>query len=74
MRSDLHLNSARANSLELLDRISGAEFLIFAQASFCKAVLAQRLLIMDTRRPKMSRWEAQLRAKDRGFPRAARFH
>jgi len=33
-RSDLHLISARANSLELLDRISGAEFLIFARQDF----------------------------------------
>jgi hypothetical protein len=30
MGGDLHPISARANSLELLDRISGAEFLIYA--------------------------------------------
>jgi len=31
MRGDLHLISARANPLELLDRNSGAELLMFAR-------------------------------------------
>jgi hypothetical protein len=42
MGGDLHLISARANSLELLGRISGAEFMIFAFPCFLSELLAAR--------------------------------
>jgi hypothetical protein len=38
MGSDLHLISARANPLESLDRISGAELMIFARSQSMSVV------------------------------------